>query len=209
MIAVFSLIRRKDGVDTAAFRAHWLDPHGVLVCRFPGLRRYSQNRVAAARSPAAEALKIDGIAELVYETDADQEVATNSPEMAACDVDSPGFIGSVVRIVSDIEDVVGPPSGSGLPKLILLISPQDSALCRQPEFDSAIRSLPGLAGYLRNITRVQRGPKSKMPVLDFPVGTVIELWFESEMTLDRAAVALRPHWGVDTASFAIDEVRLV
>src|SRR5487761_2784935 len=99
MIVVFSLMRRREAIDVAAFNQHWLDPHGTLVCRFPRLRRYSQNRIVAspATSPAAQRLDLDGIAELAYDTDADQEAATQSPAMAACDRDSPAFIGAVVR----------------------------------------------------------------------------------------------------------------
>ena len=35
MIAAISLMRRRDDVTLAAFRRHWLDVHGPLVCRFP------------------------------------------------------------------------------------------------------------------------------------------------------------------------------
>jgi uncharacterized protein (TIGR02118 family) len=209
MIAAFSLMRRRAGISVDAFQRHWLDPHGVLVCRFAGLQRYSQNRVIGARSPAAEALGLDGIAELVYATDADQEAATNSPEMAACDVDSPSFIGAVVRVVAEVQEIVPPPRESGVSKLMLLVPPQEVAPHSAATYDAAVRSLGGVVGYLRSTTLRQRGPRSAMPVLDFPVGVIIELWFDDGLAVDRAASSLRAVWGVGTAGFAIDEVRLV
>ena len=45
MIAVISLMRRRDAIDLTRFRRHWLDVHGPLVCAFPGLRRYVQCHV--------------------------------------------------------------------------------------------------------------------------------------------------------------------
>jgi uncharacterized protein (TIGR02118 family) len=209
VIAVFSLIRRREGISLDAFQRHWLDPHGVLVCAFPRLARYSQNRVISARSPAADALRLDGIAALAYATDADQEAATHSPEMAACDVDSPDFIGAVVRIVAEVQEIVPPPRDSGIPKLMLLIPPQDMEPHARSAFDATVRSLDGVVGHLWNTTLRQRGPRSAMPVLDFPVGAVVELWFESNVVLDRAVGTLRQVSTVTTASFAIDEVRLV
>jgi hypothetical protein len=40
MIAAISLMRKRDDITLAAFRRHWLDVHGPLVCRFAGLRSY-------------------------------------------------------------------------------------------------------------------------------------------------------------------------
>ena len=55
MIAAISLMRRRDDVTLAAFRRHWLDVHGPLVCRFPALRQYVQHHVIA--SPAMNATR--------------------------------------------------------------------------------------------------------------------------------------------------------
>jgi len=210
MIVVFSLMRRREAIDIAAFNRHWLDPHGTLVCRFPRLRRYSQNRILAspATSPAAQRLQLDGIAELAYDTDADQEAATQSPAMAACDVDSPAFIGAVVRIVAEVREIVPPPREAGLAKLMTLF-PRDAEAARQPEYDAAIRRADGVVGWIRNTTLRQRGPNSAMPVLDFPVAEIDELWFRTTAELERTAAALAPACGDAVARYAIEELRLV
>lgn len=202
MIAVFSLMRRREGIDIPTFQQHWMDPHGVLVCGFPGLQRYSQNRIVPsdALSAAAAMLRLDGIAELAYDNDEDQEAATASEAMAACDVDSPLFIGAVVRIVTQVEQVLPPPWPSGLPKLIALFPPGSAPSLETPE---------GAIGHLENITLRQRGPKSAMPVLDFPVGHISELWFETHAAQAQAAEELRAAHGEDVALFAVDELRLV
>jgi uncharacterized protein (TIGR02118 family) len=201
VITVFSLMRRRPDIDVAAFQAHWLDPHGVLVCRFPKLRHYSQNRIVAALSPAARRLQLDGIAELSYDSHEDQEAATNSLEMAACDVDSPLFIGAVVRIVAEAQAVLPAPGRSGVPKLMLLFPP-GAALPERPVFGQ-------VTGHSEAITRVQRGPASAMPVLEFPVDRITELWFDDQPALAHAARALVPACGDQVALLAIEEVRLV
>lgn len=210
MIVVFSLMRRRAAIDVAAFNRHWLDPHGTLVCRFPRLRRYSQNRILAspATSPAAQRLQLDGIAELAYDTDADQEAATQSPAMAACDRDFPAFIGAVVRIVAEAREIVPPPHQAGLPKLITLFPPAAVA-ARPPGYDDAIRQADGVVGWIRNATIRQRGPNSAMPVLEFPVAEIDELWFHSMAALERSAAELGPVCGDAVARYAIEELRLI
>ena len=200
MISVFSLIRRRDGIDTAGFNRHWLDPHGVLVCRFPHLRRYSQNRVIAALSPAGSTLRLDGIAELSYDSTQDQEAATHSPAMAACDVDSPQFIGAVVRIVAEAEIVVPPPPCQSSTSKLMLLMPPGVAAPACPA---------GVVGRIENEVRQQLGPASDMPVLDFPVGNISELWFPELDALERAAAALASACHEGVAMLAIDEVRLI
>ena len=62
MIAAISLMRRRQDATPSAFRRHWLDVHGPLVCRFPALRHYVQDHVIA--SPAMDArardMQVDG-----------------------------------------------------------------------------------------------------------------------------------------------------
>jgi hypothetical protein len=62
MISAISLMRRRDDVTLAAFRRHWLDVHGPLVCGFPGLRSYVQYHVisSSAGNAIARDMRIDG-----------------------------------------------------------------------------------------------------------------------------------------------------
>ena len=92
MIAAISLMRQRDYVTLAAFRRHWLDVHGPLVCAFPALRRYVQHHVVASPIMNAQAcdMRIAGFPILWFDNDADRVLAHHSPEMAACNVDVNG-----------------------------------------------------------------------------------------------------------------------
>ena len=117
MIAAISLMRRRDDVTLAAFRRHWLDVHGPLVCGFPALRHYVQDHVIASPAMNARArdMRIDGFPILWFDNDADRQRAHVSPEMAACNVDSRSFIGAVSRVICEPQVVVAADSGCGGP----------------------------------------------------------------------------------------------
>lgn len=170
---MFSLMRRRHGVSLDEFRRHWLDPHGPLVCRFPRLRRYSQNHIAAPRGE----LPLDGFAELAYDTDASQEATTRSPEMAACDRDSPLFIGSVLRVVCTDRVILPPPAEvTGAAKQITVFAGQaEAAAPALAEYRAATSKAAGLIGLVENIPLRQRGPRSEVPVLvlDVSVAAIV------------------------------------
>ena len=214
MIVVFSLMRRRADITVETFRQHWLDPHGPLVCTFPGLRRYSQNHVTELRSIAAAvppSLHVDGFAELAYDNDADQEVATGSPEMAACDKDSPLFIGSVLRVVTQDRPIRPQPAQSaGTTKQITVFTGQpnetDAALSR---FRDAVTGTTGVTGHIENTALRQRGPRSEVPVLDVPVAAIVEVWFADQAAMRQAAAHLDKEAGEHAATFAVAEHRFI
>jgi uncharacterized protein (TIGR02118 family) len=214
MIVSFSLMRRREDVSAEEFQRHWLDPHGPLVCKFPRLRRYSQNHVIGSRatiSPLGRNLRIDGFAELAYDSDADQEAATGSPEMAACDKDSPLFIGAVLRVVTEARPVMPRPvQAAGMAKQITVFTggaaASQSLLSR---FADAAGRAAGIAGYVENLALRQRGPRSVVPVLDVAIDAIVELWFESEAMMERAAADLDAAAGGQAASYAVAEHRFI
>ncbi|HEY8289535.1 MAG TPA: EthD family reductase [Acetobacteraceae bacterium] len=214
MIVVFSLMRRRADVTAETFRQHWLDPHGPLVCKFPRLRRYSQNHVTALRTIASAlppALRVDGFAELAYDNDTDQEVATGSPEMAACDRDSPLFIGSVLRVVTQDRPIrPQPPWAAGAAKQITVFTGEpneaEAALSR---FRDAVTRTAGVTGHIENIALRQRGARSEVPVLDVPVAAIVEVWFADQAAMRRAAADLDKEAGVQAATCAVTEHRFI
>jgi uncharacterized protein (TIGR02118 family) len=56
-------LKRKPGMSLGDFRKYWIDVHGPLVCKLPGLRRYVQCHTIDAAYTYAEP-KWDGIAQL-------------------------------------------------------------------------------------------------------------------------------------------------
>jgi uncharacterized protein (TIGR02118 family) len=205
MIVVFSLMRRRDDVPLDEFRRHWLDPHGPLVCRFARLRRYSQNHVI---DPDASPMRVDGFAELAYDTDADQEAATGSPEMAACDRDSPLFIGSVLRVVTQDHVILHPPTNATKQITVFTGTPGTvaSALAR---YHDVVRTIANVTGLIENTALRQRGPRSAVPVLDVTVGAIVETWFATDTACRDAALPLTHAAGPQAFTYAVTDHRFV
>ena len=135
MITAVSLMRRRDDISLAAFRRHWLDVHGPLVCGFPALRRYVQHHVVAspAMNTLARDMRIDGFPILWFDNDVDRMHAHVSPEMAACNEDSRGFIGAVSRVICEPHVVLPQTGTAARMKLMVVLSGQsadDAALQR-------------------------------------------------------------------------------
>lgn len=178
MIGAISLIRRRDDVDTAQFARHWLNIHGPLVCRLPGLCNYAQSHVTAALTQAARAMAIDGFAELAFDSLAARAAAYGSPELTACDRDSPGFIGSVSRLTTDAETIIPRPDRPRLTKLVVLF-----ALGASP--DPAALARCGPSGLIwHHVLQQGRAPNSAVPELHCPVAALAELWVTDPVTMD-------------------------
>lgn len=205
MIVVFSLMRRRDDVPLEEFRRHWLDPHGPLVCRFARLRRYSQNHVI---DPDAAPLRVDGFAELGYDSDADQEAATGSPEMDACDRDSPLFIGSVLRVVTQDRVIVPPPNSPTAAKQIAVFTGETGAVAAAlARYHAAVRATASVVGLVENAALRQRGPRSAVPVLNVTVGAIVETWFATDTACHDATPALADAAGARAFLYAVTDHR--
>jgi uncharacterized protein (TIGR02118 family) len=186
MIGAISLMRRRKEIDQAEFQKHWLEVHGPLVCKMPGLRRYQQAHVTEALSAPARAMAIDGFAQLFFNSVADRAVAYASSELAACDRDSPLFIGQVTRAITEMTEF-SPSAGAA--KLMLLF-PRGEVVTEQE-----LQALPGLSGcVLHRVTDQGRAPNSVVAELVCPLAFIAELWFTSPAALHDAA-AIFPRAG--------------
>ncbi len=208
MIAAISLMRKRDDVTLAAFRRHWLDVHGPLVCRFAGLRRYVQDHVIqsnAMNAPARD-MRIDGFPILSFDNDADRTRAHGSPEMAACNVDSRSFIGAVSRVICEPRIVLPQAQDAGRMKLIAMLPGEAADDGAVERYAARARELSGLRGLV--LYRVlQQGPAPSSTIPHLPVSTagIAELSFASLVDLECAMA------GDNTvaAHFVIEEHRLV
>jgi uncharacterized protein (TIGR02118 family) len=208
MIAAISLMRKRDDVTLAAFRRHWLDVHGPLVCRFAGLRRYVQDHVIqsnAMNAPARD-MRIDGFPILSFDNDADRTRAHGSPEMAACNVDSRSFIGAVSRVICEPRIVLPQAQDAGRMKLIAMLPGEAADDGAVERYAARARELSGLRGLV--LYRVlQQGPAPSSTIPHLPVSTagIAELSFASLVDLECAMA------GDNTvaAHFVVEEHRLV
>ncbi len=183
MIGAISLMRRLPGISPVEYQKHWLEVHGPLVCAMPGLRRYQQAHVTRALSVPAEVLAVDGFAQLFFESVAARAVAYASAELAACDRDSPLFIGAVTRAVTEVADLG---SGRTAHKLMILIPPGE------PLDMTEIAALPGLAGgQFHRVTAQGAAPNSVVAEFVCPLRAIVEAWFADAASLEAAAATCR------------------
>ena len=90
MIKRFVILRRRADMPRAEFWRYWEEVHGRLIAKLPGLRRYVQYHVRSERLDNAEP-EIDGIAELWFESEADQKASYASPQYAVVVADEPNL----------------------------------------------------------------------------------------------------------------------
>jgi uncharacterized protein (TIGR02118 family) len=208
MIAAISLIRRLDNVDAATFRRHWLDVHGPLVCKFAGLRHYTQCHVIEACGAAdpAQAPRIDGFPLLFFDNDADRRLAHGSPEMAACDIDSRQFIGAVSRVITEPAEVV-PRSVSAGSIGLMVVYPEHGDAASVEAHLADLGSKSKLAGLTRyHVLEQGPAPNSSVPHLAVAVGFMAQAWFHTLVDV-QTALAARNEAGA--ALFVVEEHRLM
>lgn len=189
MIAAISLMRSRDDISLTKFRRHWLDVHGPLVCRFPALRHYVQHHVIAspAMNAAARDMRIDGFPILFFDNDADRLRAHQSPEMAACNIDSRSFIGAVSRVICEPQVALPQASSVARIKLMALLSGDAADDAALESYAAWARRLPRLAGLmLYRVLQQGPAPNSTIPHLPVSVAGLAELTFSSLVDLECA-----------------------
>jgi uncharacterized protein (TIGR02118 family) len=95
MTKVIVLLSKKEGMSSDDFRRHWLEVHGPIAQRLPGLKHYVQNH------PAGEDPTVDGIAELWFDSPADMQAAFTSEVAAEATRDAPNFLSDQQVLVVD------------------------------------------------------------------------------------------------------------
>ncbi|MBT3536330.1 MAG: EthD family reductase [Rhodospirillaceae bacterium] len=109
MIKRISLLTRKAGLSHDEFVRHWLDIHGPLALKVPGIRRYVQSHIQGettrADIPATE-LEIDGIAELWYDSVEAMERSSATPEAQALYADGALIIGTIKSFVVEEKAII-------------------------------------------------------------------------------------------------------
>ena len=98
MIKGVSLIKRKPGLTLAEFRRYWLEVHGPMALKLPGLRRYIQCHTVDDAYMIAEP-RWDGAAHLYFDDSASAARAFESEEFTRnTGPDGQKFIAKVSRL---------------------------------------------------------------------------------------------------------------
>jgi len=193
------LFNRRPGISEEAFRTHWINVHGPLARKLPGLGTYRQNHILERlyESPDSPVQSIDGISQLSFDSVADMVRSDASAEYAACKEDIPKFQGSITILVLE-SDELSPMRGNsdGAAKLLWVntrrqdVAPEGLRARWLAENRNAGQDVPGARRFVQNfVTDRSHAVKTAAGSGD-PSGaeTVSELWFDNEADL-RAALA--------------------
>jgi uncharacterized protein (TIGR02118 family) len=84
-------LKRKPGMSRGEFRKYWIEVHGALGAKLPGLRRYVQSHLVDEAYEYAEP-RSDGVAELWFDSIDAMRASFASPEGKALQADGPKFV---------------------------------------------------------------------------------------------------------------------
>jgi len=190
-----ALFNRRAGIDEAQFRRHWIEVHGPLAARLPGLRSYRQNHILERlyEQPASPVQAVDGIAQLAFDSVAAMEVSDASPEYAACKLDIPKFQGGITILVIEADEVQ--PGAGGAAKL-LWVSTRRQGVARAGLRErwlagrAGAAAVPGARRFVQNFVTDRAHPVAAGVPSGDPEGAeaVGELWFD-DAEAARAALA--------------------
>src|SRR3712207_2509760 len=110
MITRTGILTRRPDLTREQFRKHWLEVHGPLAARLPGLRRYHQNHVVDASQlaidHAREALEVDDFSQLWFDDIDAMRRAIEVPELRPDLPDIANFCGDAKLVICQPNVVV-------------------------------------------------------------------------------------------------------
>jgi uncharacterized protein (TIGR02118 family) len=125
MIIRTGLIKNRDDVPEDAFRRHWLNIHGPLALRVPGLRAYTQNHIVERHAATGSAAlhRIDGLSQLWFDDIPAMVHAMASTEQQACVNDIRGFLSHVTIVVQQPGEIFnfGEPAAESIKLMLVLM----------------------------------------------------------------------------------------
>ncbi|SAL00273.1 EthD protein [Caballeronia calidae] len=222
------LIYKKPEWSTEDFKAHWLNHHGSLVKRAPGLSQYWQNHVTDRVQRGIEFARgpweFDGFSQLWV---ADPEAPFGRDELPAQILaDESYFMGGLNIVSVQQTTVVEVPNDDVRRRLMKRMS----IIRRRPEMSEQdflrewkvhadyVRTMPGVLGYRQNAIverEVTKGSASTYEEL--PIDGIVEFWFESTDSLQNAfgseaglkTMAHAKTFLSEITAFLVDEHRIV
>jgi uncharacterized protein (TIGR02118 family) len=102
MIKSITLLKRKPGISVQAFQDHWLNVHGPLVAKAPGLNRYVQSH-ALIQGYGKGDLLFDGIEERWFDSPQVMQAFCTSPDAEAAIRDAATFLDGSRTIVMRVD----------------------------------------------------------------------------------------------------------
>jgi len=187
------VLRKKEGLTTEAFRKYWLEKHGPMAAKLPGLRRYHQNHVVLSTQLGFDyprsSQAVDGFSELWFDDLA--SIQSSLPDIVNEDVER--FIGNMQLVTAEQNIVMPTTSNKPLIKRMSLLK-------RRPDVDIEMfqrewrdvhaelaRMMPGLEGYTQNLV-IDRfiEPGKSATYQEVPIDGIVETWFRDIPSLEAA-----------------------
>ncbi|MGH1492535.1 MAG: EthD family reductase [Acidimicrobiales bacterium] len=174
------VIKRRPDLDVEAFQDHWLNNHGPIVARLPGLRRYVQSHTRLGGYRRGD-VAYDGIAELWFDDKEALAAITATEEFAAAKQDEANFIdtGNLIELVVDdhvIKDGPFPHGGIKNIEFVKLssdLSPQEAHRYWREVHGPIAASIPTMARYVQSHTRMGAYDRPEPPPFD---GVALTWW---------------------------------
>jgi uncharacterized protein (TIGR02118 family) len=192
MISRMGILTRRPDLTPEQFRRHWLEVHGPLAARLPGLRRYQQNHVVDASQLAIDHARgtwdVDGFSQLWFDDLDAMRRAVEVPKLRPDLPDIANFCGDAKLVICQPNVVVPVATDAGP------LVKRMSILTRRPDITAerfrdewfgfhaeAVQKFPNLMGYTQNLV-IDRGGAdltNSAPYEQVPADGIVELWFRS------------------------------
>ncbi|MDI1269946.1 MAG: EthD domain-containing protein [Polaromonas sp.] len=195
------LLNKLSSLDTPQFQNYWLQNHGPLVrSGLSNLREYWQNHVVDRQQRGIDFARgpwnFDGFSQLWFDDSASAHHAFNDGSFAAALIaDEAKFIDQLLIVTAEQQVVIPLPEDPQRARLLKRIStlrrPDGMSeadfrheWCVHGEF---VKKMPGVSAYRQNvIIERERVKGTPCDYKELPMDGIVELWFESEETLETA-----------------------
>ncbi len=173
MIKVITALKRRPDLEVEAFQDYWLNVHGPIAGRMPGVRRYVQSHTLLSgyrkREPAA-----DGIAELWFDDTDALRALEGAPELEATMADHVEFVAPDGEFQIFTEEHVikdGPIPAGGVKNIEFVKRKQGMAVADFQRYWSEVHGPLGAAikpieRYVQSHTRRSAYRDGRTPALD-------------------------------------------
>lgn len=190
MIKIVEIVHRRPGMSVEAFQDHWLNRHGPIVTRLPGLRRYVQSHTRPGAYRQGEPA-CDGIAELWLDGKDALISASRTSEFAAAKADEDNFVdpSGLVELLTTETVVRDLPVPAGSVKIVSLVKykagmePAAAQAYWQEKHGPIVCGIEGLGRYVQCPVRLGAYRKPIPPVFDGLAMT----WFDTMDAARRSA----------------------
>ncbi len=209
MIKVIEIINHRPDLSIEAFQDYWLNTHGPIVSRLPGLRRYVQSHTRLGGYRRGE-VAFDGIAELWLDDKAALAQMATTDEFAAAKADEPNFIDStrLVELVVDEHVILdGPVPSNGIKNIEFLnlspaLTPEEAHRYWLEVHGPIAARIPTMQRYVQS--HVRPGAYARQAPLPFD-GVAITWWEDVDAMRASAVSREYEETRADEANFIATE----